>query len=62
MSTITQEELSRLATTVNASEWNAICDAVKKAHGGYPDDWYKRVVLSGLARAAELRQGRTEAS
>jgi hypothetical protein len=30
-------------------EWNANCDAVKKANGDYPAFWYEEVIMSGLA-------------
>lgn len=31
------------------TEWNANCDKVKKANGGYPDFWWQTVMTSGLA-------------
>lgn len=52
---LTDKELGRLRSTQNEAEWDATCDAVKRARGGrYPPDWFVRVVLSGLmAEAAE---------
>ncbi len=46
---LTAEELKSLEQAKTADEWNAICDRVKAANDGrYPDDWYTRVVMSGL--------------
>jgi hypothetical protein len=58
---ITQEELDRLSNTKNESEWNDACDAVKKAHGGYPHDWFAKVMLSGLAAQVAANWGRPDA-
>ena len=48
MERITQDELDALVKTKSELEWNAVCDAVKKAHNGYPQDWYAKVIMSGL--------------
>lgn len=48
MSLITQEELDKLNSTRNEKEWNSICDQIKLAHGGYPSDWFAKVIVSGL--------------
>ncbi len=34
----------------NEHEWNANCDAVKKANGDYPSFWFKTIILSGLIK------------
>ena len=44
---MTEELLNRLRNTRSEREWGAICDEIKK-NGGYPADWYAKVVLSGL--------------
>jgi hypothetical protein len=47
---ITEAELTKLASTNTEEEWNDVCDAVKKArNGGYPTDWFAKVMMSGLA-------------
>jgi hypothetical protein len=33
----------------SAQEWDANCDKVKAACGGYPAGWYAAIVLSGVA-------------
>jgi hypothetical protein len=38
-----------MASSASEKEWNANCDAVKAANGGYPDFWDKTIILSGLA-------------
>ena len=46
---IEEHELHALENTTCEREWNAQCDAIKKARGGfYPADWYAEVVLSGF--------------
>lgn len=51
--TVSESDLTELGGTKNEPEWNAICDRVKKRCGGYPPDWYGKVVASGLlARTA----------
>ena len=37
-----------MESSSSESEWNANCDKVKKANGGYPDFWHELIVLSGL--------------
>lgn len=50
MNDLTDDEIATLEASRNEREWNAACDAVKRARGGrYPDDWLGRVMLSGLA-------------
>jgi hypothetical protein len=42
--------MNQLKNAKSEVEWNAICDGVKNSRGGkYPDDWYGKVILSGLA-------------
>lgn len=45
---MTSKNLNDLKNTKNESEWNAVCDLIKREHGGYPADWYEKVILSGL--------------
>jgi hypothetical protein len=30
------------------SDWNNRCDKVKRVNSGYPDFWYKAIVMSGI--------------
>lgn len=48
MEKLTQEELDALKASKSEEEWNTLCDGVKKAHGGYPGDWFAKVIISGL--------------
>lgn len=45
---MTDKNLNDLKNSKNESEWNAVCDSIKREHGGYPADWFPKVVLSGL--------------
>lgn len=47
MSTLTNDNITALRATKNGVEWYAACDAIKKEHGGYPEDWWPRMKLSG---------------
>lgn len=47
---ITTEEVNKLASTKSASEWNAVCDQIKRARGGeYPPDWWNKIMMTGMA-------------
>ena len=49
MATLTQVNIQALTTAANEQAWNDACDAIKREHGGYPSDWWPRVMASGLA-------------
>ncbi len=51
--TMTENDLNRLKATKSESEWNALCDEIKNKNGGYPSDWFAKVVLSGLMASAQ---------
>lgn len=42
------KELEALKATKSEQEWNDLCDAIKENHGGYPADWFPKVLLIGL--------------
>ena len=45
--------LALMESSKSEAEWNANCDRVKAANGGYPDFWYATIVESGvLARVS----------
>ena len=44
-----QQVVELMQSSKSESEWNANCDKVKKACGGYPNFWYSSIVLSGIA-------------
>jgi len=47
---LTGIELDSLAKSGSEAEWNACCDRIKSVRGGeYPRDWFRKVVMSGLA-------------
>jgi len=57
--TLLPEELKALRNTKSDDEWNALCDKIKKrCGGGYPGDWYAKIVLSGEASKATVRHAR----
>jgi hypothetical protein len=48
---LTEEEFAELESCETEAAWFDICQRVKAARGGqYPNDWFPRVVCSGLAR------------
>jgi hypothetical protein len=44
-----------MASAISEADWNAKCDEVKKANGGYPDFWFPSIVLSGLVAKVSSR-------
>lgn len=40
--------ITLMKSSKSESEWNENCDTVKKLYKGYPDYWYKEIILSGL--------------
>lgn len=42
------EVVALMKSSKSEDEWNANCDKVKKACGGYPGFWYSAIILSGL--------------
>ncbi len=54
---MTKEQLELMASSKTAEEWDANCDKVKAAHGGYPDDWNEKVVLSKLVSITAAKWG-----
>jgi hypothetical protein len=53
---LTESELATLKAAKTQAEWNAACDAVKRVRSrAYPNDWYEKVIASGLvAKAHDL--------
>lgn len=53
MMNITDDEIISLQQTKNAEEWDAACDAIKAVrNNSYPPDWWKNVMMSGIAAKA----------
>ena len=56
-----QQVVDLMKSSKSETEWNQNCDKVKAACGGYPDFWYREIVMSGLAdrtlgkRASEIK-------
>ncbi len=49
-----------MSSSKSEAEWNANCNHVKAACGGYPDFWYSEIVQSGLMRRTAAKFGGTE--
>jgi len=55
---LTGAELKTLEACQTATDWSRACDAIKLAHGGgYPTDWYAKVIQSGMANRIAARWG-----
>lgn len=55
MTDITEDELDLLRGCKTEEEWNDACDEIKRIRNGfYPNDWYTKVIASGLASAVKL--------
>ena len=60
MTNISDAELQRLREAKNEDEWNDVCSDIKRAHDGYPSDWWAKVKLSGLMQQVADGWGRPE--
>lgn len=46
---ITEQEIEKLKSAKNETEWNLICDEIKAIRGNeYPSDWFSKVNASGI--------------
>ncbi len=45
-----QEVVALMKTSKTEAEWNKNCDKVKAACGGYPEFWFRALVISGVMR------------
>ncbi len=52
-----EEVISLMEGSKSETEWNANCDKVKAACGGYPDFWYSAIIQSGLAARVSANWG-----
>lgn len=52
-----QQVIDLLKTSESEAQWNANCDTIKKACGGYPDFWWNDIILSGVMRRIANRWG-----
>jgi hypothetical protein len=58
---MTEKEVVELMSSAKSEEeWDANCDKVKRACGGYPEFWYQAIILSGLARRVSATWGGTD--
>lgn len=42
-----------MRSSKSESEWNANCDKVKAANGGYPQFWYPAIILMGILSSVQ---------
>lgn len=52
-----QEVVALMKSSQSEAEWNANCDKVKRACGGYPDFWQSAIIQSGIAREIATKFG-----
>jgi len=46
-----------MESSTSEAEWNANCDRVKAECGGYPEFWFKAIVMSGLVGRVSAKWG-----
>jgi hypothetical protein len=58
---ISRAELSMLRSCQSNQDWSQACTTIKNARDGisYPQDWWARVISSGLADQVMARWGET---
>lgn len=55
---MTEDEVKALMESSKSEwEWNANCDKVKRAFGGYPEFWFPLIVMSGLSARVHASWG-----
>ena len=56
---ITKEQMQSLEACQSATDWSKACDAIKDADESrmYPDDWWDKVVQSGIMDRITARWG-----
>jgi len=42
-----------MRSSKSEKEWDANCDKIKAANQGYPDFWFKAVIISGVVAEAQ---------
>lgn len=53
-----QQQVVELMESSNTeAEWNANCDKVKVACGGYPDFWYSAIIQAGILSKTSKKWG-----
>lgn len=57
MSTLTDANIAALEACTSEAAWNQVCLDIKKEHGGYPADWFPRVLAGGLMKRVTARFG-----
>lgn len=58
LANITQDDLVILELVQTSEDWDAACNTIKETHGGrYPDDWFAKVLQSGLSHRVFARFG-----
>lgn len=49
-----EQVVNLMKSATSESDWNAKCDQVKKACGGYPPFWYGAIIMSGLLNTVAM--------
>lgn len=52
---MTDEEVKEFENANNQTHWNELCDKIKAKYGGYPANFYRLIVLSGLATRVQAK-------
>lgn len=58
MSKLTPENMTTLNACQCDEDWNGAVAALKREHGGYPEDWYEKMLATGLMDKIVGRFGR----
>jgi len=55
MTTLSDEDLQTLESCPDERAWDAACNEIKKKYGGYPSDWYLKVIAGGMFKRLEAK-------
>lgn len=54
---ITEDEIAKLKGADSEQVWSHVIDSMIKRCGGYPADYYEKIVLSGIKEEVDARLG-----
>ena len=52
-----EDVIKLMRSSCSEKEWNANCDRVKEANQGYPDWWYKEIIIAGVHLESQAKWG-----
>lgn len=58
---LADEDIQKLELCPNEKAWDDACAEIKRKYGGYPADWYSKVIAGGMFKRLEAKWGKPDA-